>query len=119
MAADTSSSAAASTAVVGTAAAALAELIVEPRPAKSFAAVEISSGTAIKLEIFLLLPGVEPPRLAISIARNLQRQQGLLRRVSEGRPHGFTHLTMAAAVASAERLVTYPPDGGAATPYPV
>src|ERR1700758_2742817 len=91
MAADTSSSAAASTAVVGTAAAALAELIVEPRPAKSFAAVEISSGTAIKLEIFLLLPGVEPPRLAISIARNLQRQQGLLRRVSECRRRGLPH----------------------------
>jgi hypothetical protein len=46
MAADTSSSAAATTPVVGVAAAALAELIVEPILAKSVAAVPSTSGTA-------------------------------------------------------------------------
>src|ERR1700739_3923261 len=46
MATDTSSSAAASTPVVRAAAAALAELIVEPRLAKSVAVVPSTSGTA-------------------------------------------------------------------------
>src|ERR1700739_4988055 len=54
MAADTSSSAAASTPVVWGAAAALAALSVEPTLDKSVAAVVISSGTAIRLDISVL-----------------------------------------------------------------
>jgi hypothetical protein len=61
MAADTSSPAAASTPVVRVAAAALAELIVQPRLAKSIAAVLISSGAAIEIDILWLLPGYRPP----------------------------------------------------------
>jgi len=51
MAADTSSSAAANTPVVGTAAAALAERIIEPRLAKSVVAEPISSGSATTNDI--------------------------------------------------------------------
>jgi len=51
MAADTSSPAAATTPVLGAAAAALAELIVDPRLAKSVAAVPSTSGTATTNDI--------------------------------------------------------------------
>jgi hypothetical protein len=55
MAADTSSSAAASTPVVWAAAAAWAALSVEPIVPKSVAAAVISSGAAITLDISVLL----------------------------------------------------------------
>jgi hypothetical protein len=61
MAADTSSPAAASTPVVGAAAAALATLTFEPMIAKSVAAEVIISGAAITNDICSLLPGRHRP----------------------------------------------------------
>src|ERR1700751_2446464 len=76
MAADTSSSAAASTPVVWVAAAAWAALSVEPIFARSVAAVVISSGAAIKLDISVLPPR-HPLRIATSVARTCQIHLGL------------------------------------------
>src|SRR5260370_36324908 len=76
MAADPSSSAAASTPAVWAAAAAWAALRVEPIFARSVAAVEISSGAAIKLDISVLLPR-HPLGMAKSVARTCQIHLGL------------------------------------------
>src|ERR1700756_4440729 len=79
MAADTSSSAAASTPVVWVAAAAWAALSVEPIFATSVAAAVNSSGAAIKLDISVLLPR-HPLGMAKSVARTCQIPLGLFRR---------------------------------------
>ena len=63
MAADTSSSAAASTPVVFAAAAEFAALSVEPILVKSVAAVPSTSGTAITIDISDLLTGRPQMRL--------------------------------------------------------
>src|SRR6201987_6400767 len=75
MAADTSSSAAASIPVVWVASAAWAVLSVEPIFPRSVAAVVISSGAAIKLDISVLLPR-HPLGMAKSVARTCQIHLG-------------------------------------------
>src|ERR1700675_1439470 len=81
MAADTSSSAAASTPVVWVAAAALAELIVEPRLAKSEAAAVTNPGAAITNDISVLSPRHQPPGRP-TVSREPERLQGTLRKVA-------------------------------------
>jgi hypothetical protein len=70
IATDTSSSAAGSTVTVEAAAAVCAPLSVEPIFAKSVAAVVISSGTAITLDIAVLPPRHRPIGTAKGVSRD-------------------------------------------------
>ena len=67
MAADTSSSAAASTPVVGTAAAAFAALSAEPMLDRSVAAEARNSGAATRYDIAVLPPGVDTSAILLTL----------------------------------------------------